>query len=548
MVLQAKALLAGLGLAAAAAVAIGSKESQASAASGGKKATGSSAGKTTPSGVDPAFLAAQTTDALTRQDIAKLRSLVASWTSAGDPSTAAALSEDTEESVKGTRLEEWTGDGSKGSPLLRAFGERVLLVEGRPEKLLLWHDAWVSVLPVLAQALKTKSDAIHVDPSKGTTDDPQMPSDLLSQIIAAETAGDPTALRVLADQVEAAGFPDAAADLRAMADMIESQQVKPPNPAKPAPPSPPAPYEPQPAATDVPPPPPPRVVVPPAQPSGGPGRTVIVLKGEGPYQVTARLLGQDQAGRFSELVKANVPPKKKASNGGFTSLNPGEALKIPDSWPATKYDVHQTGAITQNAPTTIDVPAMTVTAAPSGDRYVTVQKGEGPIAVTDRVLGAGQGNLHWKELVAANSPPKKKASNGNFATLAIGERLKVPTNWPDSPQMTLGADGPSATHAAASARQTHAGKIAMAAYLGRLDRDLMAEWQRREKIPASGEYDMTSAYVLCFRFGMVPPVPKFAGPQSRKKFAAQMMAAARKDPQRSDEYLARAKAALGKAA
>jgi hypothetical protein len=187
------------------------------------------------------------------------------------------------------------------------------------------------------------------------------------------------------------------------------------------------------------------------------------------------------------------------------------------------------------------MPAATVTA--SSQRYVTTQKGEGPWAITERVLGAGQGNLHWKELVAANVPPKKKdPKTGNFTTLAIGERLLVPTNWPDANGMTLGADGTSP----ASERQTHAGKIALAAYLGQLPKDMLADWQRREKIPASGDYDTTSAYVLCFRFGIVPPVPKiFPGPQSRKKFAQQMMAAARRDPQRHDEYTSRAKAALG---
>jgi hypothetical protein len=172
---------------------------------------------------------------------------------------------------------------------------------------------------------------------------------------------------------------------------------------------------------------------------------------------------------------------------------------------------------------------------------VLVKKGEGPIAITNRLLGAGQGDLHWHELVAENVPPKKKdPKTGNFATLAIGERLRVPASWPSSSEMILGAEA----HARMSERQSHAGRIALSAHLGKLDRDMLAEWQRREKIPASGEYDTTSAYVLCFRYGIVPPVPKFSGPAAAKKFAGQMMSAARKDPQRHDEYIARAQAAL----
>jgi hypothetical protein len=34
----------------------------------------------------------------------------------------------------------------------------------------------------------------------------------------------------------------------------------------------------------------------------------------------------------------------------------------------------------------------------------------------------------WKELIAAN-PLKKKAANGNFASLQPGEVLEVPASW-----------------------------------------------------------------------------------------------------------------------
>jgi hypothetical protein len=561
MVLQAKALILGLG--AAAALAAGFASSAAASeeggapqpSSGGKKATSSSKGKKTPSGVDPGHLADQTTDALVHQDIAKLRDLVKQWAAAGDTLTSAALSEDLEEAVKGTKIEEWQADGDKGSPLLRAFGERVLLVEGRPEKLLLWSDAWKSVLPVLAQALKTKADAIDVDPKKGSTDDPMPDAATLQRVIDAMNKGDPTLMRTVADQVEKAGFPDVAADLRAAADLIESGKAKVPDAKKPAPAPDPEPHEPQPGPHDVKPAPAPSPA-PTPKPAGGPGRIVIVKKGEGPFQVTERLLGKGQGGRFGELVKENVPPKKKdPKTGGFTNLQPGEKLKVPAAWPASPYAVHETGL----APSPSPVPA------PTGERYVVVQKGEGPWAIAKRVWGSDvDANAHWKELVAANVPPKKKDSKtGNFTTLGVGERLKVPANWPTNAQIVVAGDdegiyeppvtrldpgGTVTVGAEMSERQTKAGQIALSAHLGKLDPDLLKEWQAREGIPATGQYDPACAYVLCFRFGIVPPVPMFGGAQSLKKFVQQMQGAARKDPQRRDEYMARAREAMKKAA
>lgn len=62
-------------------------------------------------------------------------------------------------------------------------------------------------------------------------------------------------------------------------------------------------------------------------------RVVTVLKGEGPFQITSRVLGASQAGRWKELVKANSPPKALDSKGNFKILNPGEKLVIPESWP-----------------------------------------------------------------------------------------------------------------------------------------------------------------------------------------------------------------------
>lgn len=529
MVLQAKALVAGLALMATAALAFTGTDAKAS--SGGKKAKKSSAGKKTPSGVDPAHLADQTTDALIRQDIAKLRTLGADWKKAGDELTSAALLEDLEQAVKGTKLEEWKGDGNNGSPLFRAFGDRVLLLEGRPEKLLLWADSWRPTSPVLAAALKTKADAIDVDPKKGTTDDPVPDQATLERIIKAVSEGDPTVLRKLADELEKAGFDEQAADLRAMADLIEAGTVKPPEPFKPAPAPAPEPHEPQHDPDEPKPPAPAPEPKPAPKPAGGPGRIVIVKKGEGPFQVTQRLLGKDNGGRFTELVKANIPPKHKAKGGGFTTLAIGEHLKVPSNWPASPDAIIDPGGGVAPAPS----PSPSPGPAPSSDRFVTVQHGEGPYQVTQRVLGDGS---RFHELVNENIPPKISDHAGGFTSLNAGERLKVPASWPDSAQFSGEGHG-----APANARQVDAGKIALAATLGKMSPEMIRAWQAKEGLPVSGVYDTPSAYVLCFRFGIVPPVPNFAGAQGRKKFISQMLAAARKDPQRRDEYVSRARAA-----
>jgi hypothetical protein len=520
MVLQAKAMLIGLGLAATAAVAL-SGESKAHASSSGKGK--SSKGKKTPSGADPGHLADRTTEALLRQDIAGIRKLVTEWSKAADPLTAGALDFTLEHAVSGDKLEEWLGDGAKGSPLLRAFGDRVLLLEGRGGKLNLWADAWKKELPVLSAALLTKSHAIDVDPKKGTTDDPVPDAATLQKIIAVVESGDPTQIRKLADTLDRIGFDEQADDLRAMADMIEDGKAKIPDPERPHPQPEPEPHEEKPHPDEPKPDKPQPKPEPQPKPAGGSGRVVVVKSGEGPFQVTQRLLGKSEGARFRELVSENVPPKKKASDGGFTSLNPGERLKVPASWPSHPDAIADTGS-SNTSPVPVTQPVST-------DRFVVVLKGEGPWAITERVLGKGQGG-RFHELVSENVPPKKKAADGGFTTLNPGERLRVPASWPSSPAFVAG-DG---AVVGADERQVSAGRVALCAHLGKLPRDLLLEWQRREKIPTTGRYDSPSAYVLAFRFGIVPPVPIFRNAADRQKFIGQMKAAARRDPSRADEF------------
>jgi LysM repeat protein len=72
------------------------------------------------------------------------------------------------------------------------------------------------------------------------------------------------------------------------------------------------------------------------------------------------------------------------------------------------------------------------TSAPS--TYV-VQSGDSAWRIAQKLAGSG---LRWKELVAAN-PQKKRASDGNFASLYAREVLKVPASWTAMTPMTVGA-------------------------------------------------------------------------------------------------------------
>jgi hypothetical protein len=58
-----------------------------------------------------------------------------------------------------------------------------------------------------------------------------------------------------------------------------------------------------------------------------------------------------------------------------------------------------------------------------------VQSGDYPIKIAQKIVHDAS---RWKELVAAN-PNKKRAADGNFATLLPGEVLKLPASWTDPP-------------------------------------------------------------------------------------------------------------------
>jgi nucleoid-associated protein YgaU len=386
--------IVGLGLAAVAGAAFLLSEGEAKAAD---KA---------PDGTDLGALAATTTAALVTQNIAGIRSAVAAWQSASDPLTAGALQFTLDGALAGQALAQSLADGEKGSPMLRAFGLRIQQLEGRPELLLLWAKAWKSILPNLALALETKARGIKPSVEAGTKADPIPSEAMIKKIVETLASGDPAAMRALAAELEKAGFKEQAKDLRAAADEIEKGRASTKSPGLPDPVITPAP-KPQPV-----PPAPDPVTTPPA-PAPSNGRTYVVKKGDNPSKIAKAFTGN--ANRWPELVKANVPPKKKAKDGNFATLNAGETLKLPANWPATPPPAAQ---------------AAPVTPSPSNGRTYVVRSGDNP----SKIAQAFTGNANrWTELVAANSPPKKRAANGNFATLNAGETLKLPANWPAAP-------------------------------------------------------------------------------------------------------------------
>lgn len=264
----------------------------------------------------------------------------------------------------------------------------------------------------------------------------------IAQVLATQ---DPAQILALADELARANF-DAAtvAQLRKIAnDLQEARRVadelrrKAEEAAKPEPGDPSAP---SPVPPFVPPAPTPGgggTITPPAPgpaPTPAPrgvARIVVVQKGESPARLAQIMTGNEQ--RFRELVAANVPPKKRDNkSGGFTVLNPGEQLNVPPSWPdharaVPKGSIGPTPVTPSPAIPTPVSPAPT----PSGLRRVKVKPGEGPIKIATRLFGdADQGNLRWRELVAANVPPKKRdAKSGNFTVLNPGELLNIPPTW-----------------------------------------------------------------------------------------------------------------------
>lgn len=113
-------------------------------------------------------------------------------------------------------------------------------------------------------------------------------------------------------------------------------------------------------------------------------------------------------------------------------LPPGlpPALPLPPGLPAVPtLPTFVTTSAAQPRPATATAPAT------SGATYVT-KPGDFPIKIAQQLTGDGN---RWKELVAANSPPKKLAPNGTFAQLLPGEILKLPASWSSPAAASKGA-------------------------------------------------------------------------------------------------------------
>ncbi len=187
----------------------------------------------------------------------------------------------------------------------------------------------------------------------GLLDAGMTPEDQARIVTALSSETDPDKLRQLAHAV-AARYPKAALLLTTKADAIATLLLGPRPPAIPAPA--PAPAIPASPAFPVPfSPPLPSSLPPPA--SGK--RTYKVQSGDFPIKI-AKKYGQPESA-WKELVAAN-PNKRRAADGNFKSLLPGEELVIPSSWPDRELVLAPAKA--PNPPPTS--PAPTPSAAPAG--------------------------------------------------------------------------------------------------------------------------------------------------------------------------------------
>ncbi len=176
--------------------------------------------------------------------------------------------------------------------------------------------------------------------------------------------------------------------------------------------------------------PPPGFVVPAFAPTTS--GTYVVQSGDFPIKIAKKLV-HDEA-RWPELVAAN-PTKKRAPDGNFLTLLPGEVLQLPASWGVPP--AFEAVSLPRVGPPMMMPPRI-------AGMYV-VQSGDFPIKIAQKLVHDGH---RWPELIAAN-PAKKKAPDGNFANLQPGEKLQLPASWQSAPPpFLLNPGGP---HDAASA-------------------------------------------------------------------------------------------------
>jgi hypothetical protein len=154
--------------------------------------------------------------------------------------------------------------------------------------------------------------------------DPNMPAEMQKAVAGAlTTESDPAKLEGFASAIQAQ-YPIAAGLLAAKAQALRFAQLPhglpiPSFPTVPVPPSPPVPVSPRPQV-----------------PSGGGGitpfpasGTYVVISGDYPIKITQKFTGNGN--RWKELIAAN-PDKPTRADGAWTTLMPGEIIKLPQAW------------------------------------------------------------------------------------------------------------------------------------------------------------------------------------------------------------------------
>jgi hypothetical protein len=109
--------------------------------------------------------------------------------------------------------------------------------------------------------------------------------------------------------------------------------------------------------------------------------------------------------------------------------------------------------VTPNVPQPTPVrptPSPTPDPVPTSGTY-TVKSGDYPIRIAQKIV---HDSSRWRELVAAN-PNKKRAADGNFASLVPGEVLKLPASWTDTPPLIDSKAPHPALPAPGGTRATH---------------------------------------------------------------------------------------------
>lgn len=221
--------------------------------------------------------------------------------------------------------ERYTKHGARWPELVAANPKKARAKDGNFASLLPGEKinlpaSWVSLpppapasVPNAPPPVATPQSAISPAPAPGDVAlDANLPADLTTAVRnALKSATDPNQLRGFASAIRQRGFPVAADLLNAKANALGAS----------------APTDIVLASTN------PTAPMPSSAPEGA---TYKVKPGDSPSKIAAALV--HDGNRWKELVAAN-PQKKRAKDGNFASLVPGELLQLPASWGANSAPV-----------------------------------------------------------------------------------------------------------------------------------------------------------------------------------------------------------------